>query len=241
MQPDYTYFKEKLDLTTPLIGVYDTNEDPLFTNYKEPDPSKHVCFFAYYKSWINGKMTRLSESSYGCGGCGSWWFDQTTRSRAEYLDFLANEEGLKASEELMGEWFDKVKRFRPKNRYLYVGPLVKEAYDRLETVTFFVNPDQLSVLFTGAQYHSKPSDPAPVVAEFGSGCMEMLTLVSPYKEPKAMIGSMDMAMRQYLPPDIIAFTVNKPMFERLCRLDEKSFLGKPFLQNLRKSRGGSLG
>jgi hypothetical protein len=49
-----------------------------------------------------------------------------------------------------------------------------------------------------------------------------------------------MAMRQYLPHDVMAFTVNKPMFEDLCRLDERSFLGKPFLQHLRKSRGGSL-
>lgn len=240
MQPGYNYLKEKLNLSTPLIGIYDSDESPLFTNYKEPDPSKHVCVFAYYKSWMNGKMTRLSESNYGCGGCGSWWFDQTTRSREEYLDFLANDESLKASEKLMGEWFDEVKRFRPKNQYLFVGPLVKEAYHLLETVTFFVNPDQLSVLFTGAQYFSGLSDAEPIVAKFGAGCMEMLTLVSPHNEPKAMIGSMDMAMRQYLPAEIIAFTVNKPMFERLCKLDENSFLGKPFLQNLRKSRGGSI-
>jgi hypothetical protein len=35
---------------------------------------------------------------------------------------------------------------------------------------------------------------------------------------------------------ILAFTVTKPMFEQLCALDERSFLFKPFLKNLRKAR-----
>jgi hypothetical protein len=47
-------------------------------------------------------------------------------------------------------------------------------------------------------------------------------------------------MRQNLPPDILMFTVTRPMFARLCELDERSFLSKPFLDRLRKARGGSL-
>jgi len=88
----------------------------------------------------------------------------------------------------------------------------------------------------GAQYNSAPDDPPPVVAPFGSGCMELL----PFKDrniPQASIGATDIAMRQHLPPDILAFTVTKPMFKQLCELDERSFLYKPFLQNLRKARG----
>jgi hypothetical protein len=49
-----------------------------------------------------------------------------------------------------------------------------------------------------------------------------------------------MAMRHHLPPDRIAFTVNKEMYENLCRLDEKSFLAKPFLKVLKNARGGRL-
>jgi hypothetical protein len=47
---------------------------------------------------------------------------------------------------------------------------------------------------------------------------------------------MDIAMRRYLPPDIIAFTVTKPMYEELCRLDKNSFLSKPFWKDLQKAR-----
>ena len=56
-------------------------------------------------------------------------------------------------------------------------------------------------------------------------------------EAQAIIGATDIAMRRFLPPELLAFTVTKPMFEQLRGLDEKSFLYKPFRQDLRKERG----
>lgn len=41
------------------------------------------------------------------------------------------------------------------------------------------------------------------------------------------------------PADVLAFTVTRSMFSRLCELDEQSFLYKPFWQKLRKSRASS--
>jgi hypothetical protein len=55
--------------------------------------------------------------------------------------------------------------------------------------------------------------------------------------PQASIGTTDIAMREYIPPDILGFTVTKSMFRHLCALDERSFLYKPFLRKLRKARG----
>ena len=100
-----------------------------------------------------------------------------------------------------------------------------------------MNPDQLGLLMTGANYDNAPGDPPPVTAPFGSGCSLLLGLFGDLSIPQAMIGATDIAMRQYLPPDMLAFTVTRPLFEKLCRLDEKSFLYKPFWQNLRKARG----
>jgi hypothetical protein len=57
---------------------------------------------------------------------------------------------------------------------------------------------------------------------------------------QASIGATDIAMRQHIPPDMLAFTVTKSMFKQLCELGEKSFLGKPFLQRLKKARAGKL-
>jgi len=68
-------------------------------------------------------------------------------------------------------------------------------------------------------------------------CGLMLALFDDLSIPQAMIGATDIAMRQYLSPDMLAFTVTKPMFEQLCQLDDRSFLYKPFWQNLREARG----
>jgi len=66
--------------------------------------------------------------------------------------------------------------------------------------------------------------------------MELVPLFEDLNIPQAVIGSTDIAMRHFLLPDILAFTVTKPMFIQLCDLDEKSFLYKQFWKNLRKAR-----
>jgi hypothetical protein len=66
--------------------------------------------------------------------------------------------------------------------------------------------------------------------------MQLVPLFEALDRPQAIIGATDIAMRQYLPPDLLAFTVTRPMFERLCWLDERSFLHKPFLEQLRQAR-----
>jgi hypothetical protein len=62
----------------------------------------------------------------------------------------------------------------------------------------------------------------------------------PFKDlsiPQASIGTTDIAMRRHIPPDVLGIAVTKSMFRQLCELDERSFLYKPFLKNLRKVRG----
>ncbi len=73
---------------------------------------------------------------------------------------------------------------------------------------------------------------------FGSGCGQMAALLGDLGSeiPKAMVGAADIAMREHLPSDILAFTVNRPMFRQLCELDEGSFLCKRFWERLRSAR-----
>ncbi len=66
--------------------------------------------------------------------------------------------------------------------------------------------------------------------------MELAPLFDNLNVPQAIIGATDDTIRQSFPPDILAFTVTKPMFERLCALDEQSFLYKPFWDDLQKAR-----
>jgi hypothetical protein len=240
MQPDYHYLISKLDLAGLLVGIYDAPDPEAFMPLVAIPEKQRACIFEFYTQWMEGKTLRLSPESYGCGGCGTWMFGIQIRTRENYLNFLANKEGLKASEELMGKWFDQVVRYSPKSGQIFIGPLKPDQYEYLKTVTFYVNPDQLSVLALGANYFVGPDDPPPVTVDFGSGCMEMLNLVHDKPYPAAIIGSTDMAMRNHLPPDRLAFTVNKPMFERLCTLGPTSFLEKPFLKMLKFARKGKL-
>jgi hypothetical protein len=237
MQPDATRLLEKAGITTPLIGFYDAPNTKPYQPIIVPQPDTRTCTFVFYKQWLNGKTLHLTKDNFGCGGAGRCIFGVETRSREDFIKFLVDEEGLKSSHELMNQWIGHNKPYQPEYPNIFIGPLKADQYQHLKSVTFYVKPDQLSLLIIGTQYHSAPGDPIPVIAPFGSGCMQLVPAFKDLTKAQAMIGATDIAMRQYLPPNILAFTVTRPMFEQLCNLDQKSFLYKPFWQRLRKARG----
>jgi hypothetical protein len=231
-QPDFNYLIEKTGIQLPLIGFYDAPDKSVF----EPLILSKSCIFAAFKHWANGKSLLLTSEQFGCGGAGTWLCGVRTRSMESYVEFLADEEGLKANHQLMQNWLDHVKPYRQHYPNLVIGPLNQSAYRYLRTVTFFVDPDQLSILMIGAQLNNDPSDPEPVIAPFGSGCMQLVSLFHDLNIPQALIGATDMAMRKYIPGNMLAFTVTKPLFEQLCRLDSTSYLEKRFIHELKKAR-----
>lgn len=238
MIPNPGKLLEKLELKTPVIGLYDAPDAAPFEPLVEPEPRKHECLFRFYENWKNGQTLLLTVDNCGCGGCGKWLFGRQNQSRDEFISFLVDKEGLKESHELMEEWVDSLTPYQPAHHQLFVGPLREAMFPFLKTVTFFVNLDQLSALMIGANYKfGKSNHRAPVVAPFGSGCMELLPIFNDITVPQAVIGGTDMAMRQFLPRDILAFTMTIPMYSRLCELPDNSFLNKPFLKNLKRERG----
>jgi hypothetical protein len=143
----------------------------------------------------------------------------------------------------MKQWLDNQKPYRIERGYVVIGPLRDEQYDFLKTITFFVNPDQLSLLLLGTEYQNAAVNINPAFTAFGSGCGQLAALFGNFDPdiPKAIVGATDIAMREHLPPDILALTVNKPMYRQLCELDEHSFLYKTFWKRLRKARGEFIG
>ncbi len=228
---------KKVGITYPLIGVYDAPDESPFGPLAKPAPGKWACVFMFFQKWLDGQTLHLTKDNFGCGGCGYWLCGVESRTREDFVKFLAEGEGLKSSGELMNRWLDHRKTYKQVHPNLLIGPLRDDRYEYLKTITFFVNPDQLSVLLIGANYNHSPDDPPAVIAPFGSGCSLVLPVFEDLTVPQATIGATDIAMRQYLPPDLLAFTVTKPMYEQLCGLDQKSFLYKPFWRNLRKARG----
>jgi len=237
MPPEPTRLLKKAGIKTPLIGFYDAPDIKPFELITAPLPEGQTCTFAFYKPWLKGKTLHLTRDNFGCGGAGRCIFGLQTRSREDFIKFLVDEEGLKASHELMNLWIDFNSPYQPEYLNIFIGPLKADQYRYLKSVTFYVNPDQLSLLMIGAQYNNAPGNPVPVLAPFGSGCMQLMPLFKDLTIPQSIVGATDIAMRQYLPPEVLAFTVTKLMFEQLCVLDEKSFLYKPFWQRLNKARG----
>jgi hypothetical protein len=236
MQPDSSRLLERIGVTSPPVGFYDAPELAPFEPVVRVESGDSSCLFSFYENWMNGETLLLTRESFGCRGAGSCLFGVATRSPEAMVTFLVDEEGLKSSRDLMHRWIDRRGSYVPEHPNLLIGPLRPDQYGHLKTVTFYVNPDQLAALILGANYHSGPDDPAPVVAPFGSGCSQLLPLFADLAVPQAIVGATDIAMRQWLPPDALAFTVTRPMFERLCELDERSFLFKPFLQRLQRAR-----
>lgn len=235
MPPDPSHLLDSLGLETPPIGLYDAPDAAAFEPCVRPQRTGHTCVFAFYKDWLRGRTLHLTWDAHGCGGAAPALFGRNERAPEDLVTFLVEEEGLKRSRELMMRWVERRRVHHPAHPNILIGPLRPGQDAYLQSVTFFVDPDRLAALVVGANYDAGPDDAVPVTAPFGSGCSQLLG--PPGDAPGATIGATDSAMRRYLPPDTLAFTVNRAMYERLCALDERSFLHKSFWTGLQAARG----
>ena len=245
MEPDPTILIETAGIKTPLIGFYDVSDPKPFEPFTKPKR----CFFSSYEQWFEGESICISKNESSCQGGGYWvggvtpgWVVKSAGTdstpREIFAKGLNQREGFKSSDELMCQWLENQKPYLIENGYVVIGPLKDDQYEHLKTVTFYVNPDQLSLLLLGAEYNNASTNDNPVKVAFGSGCGQMAALFGDFDvdTPSAVIGATDIAMRENFPPDILAFTVNKPMYKQLCELDENSFLYKHFWKRLRIAR-----
>jgi hypothetical protein len=239
MIPNPDLLIHKLKLKRPLIGFYDAPSQLAFDPVIEPEPDKrNVCIFSFYQDWTAGRTLHLSPKAYGCGGGGYWLFGIHAKKIPDFSKFLVETEGLKQSTHFMSQWLTNEKPYTPQHSHLFIGPIRDEFFNYLKSVTFMVNPDQLSLLINGANYYHDPGDPiAPVIASFSSGCRQIISMFKDPNRAQAAIGATDIPVRRFLPPHILAFSVTVPMFKLLCSLDEQSFLFKLSAENLLKSRG----
>ena len=238
MQPDPGAILQTLSIKEPVIGLYDAPDPAPYVPLAKPGKPRE-CVFASYEHWRRGETLHLTPEQHGCGA--PHLLGLQTRSREAMVKFLVDEEGLRASHELMDQWLDSAPGYHPVHGHVLIGPLHPDQYDYLRSVTFYVNADQLGVLVTGASYYSRPAD-APVTAPFSSGCGQLASVFADLDAPQAVIGATDQAMRQHLAPGLLAFTVTKPMFELICRWadDPASSLHNRFLKRTLKARGGSF-
>lgn len=222
-------------ITHSLVGVYDVSDRENF----QPFQKAGHCIFEHFSGWLNGYSTVIDSETAGsftCPGAGYWVYGIESQPRKSVADYLAGMEGLKVSPNVMCRWLKNVPPYKVQNKSIIISALKEDQYAFLKTITFFVNPDQLALLLTGAEYLNVSPDQSPVIAPYGAGCGQLLTMFPSLDEPKALVGATDIAMRKHLPQNVLAFTVTKSMFEQLCGLGANSFLHKTFWNDLKKTR-----
>ncbi len=225
---------EAVGIDTHPLGVYDAPDPDCFA----PLVPLKRCIFDHYKDFQAGYSVVVDDMTRGCPGGGYWMIGKEGfPSRAAMVSFLVEKEGLQEHADHMESWLAAHPPRTATHGHIVLGPLREALQSYLRTVTFFVRPDQLGSLIIGAQYHDDGEHSDPVLAPFGSACGLLSTMFPDLSQARAIIGATDLAMRQHLPQDVLAFTVTVPMLDRLLRLDDgHSFLGKPWLRRLNQAR-----
>jgi hypothetical protein len=238
--------KEALRLTTPIIALYDAAPDESF----EPTvrATGRACCFAYYQRWVNGETLVVEHGEgdsfmdprHGCPGMQTHF-----GFKKGYPPWMANfltdgkngapmGEGLKAAPALAQEFLDRTNYPQPGGDTVLLGPLKLDHWDKVRTVTFFADPDRFSALMTLAAFWT--SDPDEVAAPFSSGCGLTWEVFHEHQEDRAVIGCTDIAMRKYIPPEIICLSVTPERFERMVDFPDDAFLMKSWWNGLMDQR-----
>jgi hypothetical protein len=237
--------KDKLRLETPIIAVYDCSPGDIFEPIMRA--TGRSCCFAYYEGWIEGKTLVIERGTgdfahpeAGCPGA-----QRAFGFEMEYPPFMAHfltdgegapmGEGLKATPALAQEFLDRARPRPIPGDTILIGPLRPDQWEHVRSVTFFADPDRLSALMTLASYWS--SDPDFIHAPFSSGCGLLLRELEDQQRERAVLGCTDIAMRRYIPPDILCLTVRPGHFQRMANFPDDAFLNKEWWNDLMKSRG----
>lgn len=234
-----------LRLETPIIAIYDTDPSPGF----EPmvQAKGRSCCFAYYQRWLKGEtlVVKRNGGSFqdpqnGCPGMqnalglGKGYPPWMAHFLTDGKKGAPMGEGLKATPELAQEFLDRAKAPTPSGDHILMGPIKPAQWDKVKTVSFFVDPDRLAALMTLSAYWS--SNPDEIAAPFSSGCGLMWRELINFDRDRPIIGCTDIAMRKYLPPEIMCLSVSPTRFEKMVNFPDEAFLNREWWNDLMNAR-----
>ncbi|HOX46009.1 MAG TPA: DUF169 domain-containing protein [Myxococcota bacterium] len=234
-----------LELDTPRVALYDAAPSPAFGKLVEA--RGRACCFAYYPRWVKGEtlVVRRADDDFGKPSHGCPGLQRSLGLGGPYPPWMANfltdgkngapmGEGLKASPALAQEYLDRARRLTPSGDSLLLGPLRLEAWPAVRSVTFFADADRLSALMTLAAYWS--AEPDEVIAPFSSGCGLLWRELVLGGRERAVLGCTDVAMRKYLPRELMSLTVGPERLERMLGYPDDAFLGRSWWRELLEAR-----
>ena len=225
-------FKEVLPLNYPAVGWYFSSEEIENSFIFKKD--RWVCMFMYQRMMMNkGKRIRFSGDSGGAciGPAESFGFTEPVDDGGV---FLAETERFKKSIECAKAYAREAATLinPPKGKYLYMEKLENIDNDReVEVVNLFpADLTSLAKLVTLSSYDRLTSIDNVLIPD-ASGCQSVFGI--PYNEkfqenPKSVVGMMDTLARNFVPEDMILFSMPANRFVEMANNIKGSFLDKNF-------------
>ncbi len=220
-------FSEVLSFNYPAVGWYFSSEE--IENSFIFRKSKWVCMFMYMKMVMNkGKRIRFSgDNDSACDGPASYFgFAEMDNNVGVFLTETERVyKNIEISKAYIKETANRI--HPPKGRYLYMEKLENiDNSKKIEVVNIFpANPANLLKLVTLSSYDRFTNDNA--FTPSCSACQGIFTI--PYDEkfkdnPKSVIGLFDIVAMNFLPEDMLAFSVPSNRFVEMANNIDGSFL-----------------
>ena len=226
-------FSEVLSFNYPAVGWYFSSEE--IENSFIFRSNKWVCMFMYIKMMMNkGKRIRFSgDNVSACTGPAEYFgFNELEDDGGV---FLAETERFFKDLEISKAYTRESATLihSPKEKYLYMEKIENIDDSReIEVVNIFPgDPTNLAKLVTLSAYDSVTSIMNNVMVPNCSGCQSIFTI--PYNEkfkesPKNIIGLMEPMVRNFVPKDMMLFSLTTERFVEMANNIEGSFLDKDF-------------
>lgn len=200
---------------------------------------KWGCVVSMINAAAKGRSAALTEATVACpGGKGGTGFKPLEPGFIEYFLSVGGKgpkegEFYKESPELARDYVEKMPRIEAKE-YLVLKPLSEvSGDDKINSVVFLVNADQLSALITLANYDQKAE--GDVSIRFGAGCAQSLLFsMADEDEGKGTctIGLTDPSARACIDKNTLSFSIPYSRFQEMEAKADGSFLSKATWQKL---------
>ncbi len=206
----------------PPMGWYFSDRQPPDALVFEKD--KWTCMFQHLGQVAAGKPLCFSSQLCGCSGAACYLGFKTPGKSAG--SFLAQKEKFKKCVEYGEAFYIEIQAEKAKSDYLILSRIRDIPENTIvEVVNLWVDAMALAGLVTLANYDRPTNN--NVIIPFASGCQSMWTI--PYKEKsnrnqKAVVGGMDPAMRRFIAPEILLFSLSSERMIALSGYIPDSFL-----------------
>lgn len=243
-------------LLREMLGI---DESPIGFNYTDVEPKdavtarkkSRVCIYPFLNRVRRGEVVYFSREWRVCRG-GAFYLGFKKSLMKGIGHFLSHGipgrlegERFKKTPELGEALSDEIEFIPATGEYIVFKPLKDfTEEDPPEAVTIYGNGDVMGAMIVMANYARVGND--AFITQFSSGCYNIVTepriqskmAKAEGKEPKAILGSFDIACRPFLDPSIMTFSATTDhLWEMATDMGESFLTIDPWLK-IRGRKGG---